>query len=273
MPELPEVEITRRGIVPHIQGQTVKNVIVRNAKLRWPVQPRLKKELRGKMINTVMRRAKYLLLYTSPGTVILHLGMSGSLRIVPADTPPQKHDHVDIIFGNGKCLRLRDPRRFGAILWTRSDPYKHYLLKNIGPEPLGDEINGDYFFEQSRKRKTAIKHFVMNSRVIAGVGNIYACESLFRAGINPMMITKNITMDQCHRLSDAIGQVLNEAIKQGGTTLRDFKNSDGRPGYFKLSLRVYDRENQTCMVCGTLIARAVQQKRSTFYCPDCQSPN
>jgi len=271
MPELPEVETSRRGITPHILKQTVSGVIIRQKQLRWPISAALKKDIIGQAISSVERRAKYLLLRTRAGTVILHLGMSGSLRIVEHDTAADKHDHIDFQFANGKTLRLHDPRRFGAVLWTRTDPYKHKLLKNLGPEPLSDEFNGEYLFQCSRKRKASIKSFIMNSQVVVGVGNIYACESLFVAGINPNRQACRISRQRYDGLVDAIKLILTRAIKQGGTTLRDFTRQDGKPGYFQQSLHVYGKTGLACPHCQRPIKRISQQQRSTFYCSHCQS--
>src|SRR5579863_7964635 len=250
MPELPEVETARRGIAPHLLGRRVTAVTVRDRRLRWPVPAALTKELPGQRIEAVTRRAKYLLLKTAAGTAILHLGMSGSLRILPADTPPQKHDHVDLVMDTGKLLRLRGPRRFGALLWTQGDPERHKLLKDLGPEPLGDEFDGDYLLEQSRGRKVAVKQFIMDSKMVVGVGNIYASESLFLAGIRPQQAAGRVSLKEYTALARGIKKVLTASIKAGGTTLRDFMREDGEPGYFKQRLRVYDREGLACYRCG-----------------------
>lgn len=270
MPELPEVETTRRGIAPHVVGQRVMQIIVRDARLRWPVQPNLKQELPGQAIRSVERRAKYLLLRTDAGTVILHLGMSGNLRILPCTTPPKKHDHVDIMLANGKCLRLHDPRRFGTVLWTHDDPLQHPLLANLGPEPLEEGFDGDYLFTRSRGRTASVKQFLMDSRVVAGVGNIYANEALFLAGIHPTRAAGKIARARYEKLAQAIKQVLQESIVQGGTTLRDFLTSDGHPGYFSLHLRVYGRAGEPCPICGKPLLQIRQGQRSTYYCRNCQ---
>ena len=270
MPELPEVETSCRGITPHILNQTVSKVIIRQKQLRWPISAALKKDLTGQTIEKVERRAKYILLTTNTGTVILHLGMSGSLRIVQHDNPPNKHDHIDFQFSNGISLRLHDPRRFGAVLWTRANPYQHKLLKNLGPEPLSDELNAEYLFTCSRKRKASIKTFIMNSHILVGVGNIYACEALFLAGINPKRQAGRISRQRYSTLIDAIKKILLQSIEQGGTTLKDFTQQDGKPGYFKQSLRVYGRAEQACPVCQQPIKRVTQQQRSTYYCSNCQ---
>lgn len=270
MPELPEVETTRRGIAPHITGHSVSNVIVRDARLRWPVPRQLGRQLRGQVINAVERRAKYLLLRTDNGTLILHLGMSGSLRVVPADMPAEKHDHVDIVFDTGRCLRLRDPRRFGSIFWTRTDPLQHERLVGLGPEPLAATLNADYLFARSRGRKLAIKQFIMDSHVVVGVGNIYASESLFRAGIHPQAVAGKLGKPRYAKLEAAIKTVIAAAIKAGGTTLRDFTNSDGKPGYFSQQLNVYGRKGEPCPQCGAPIRHVVLGQRATYFCGKCQ---
>ncbi len=270
MPELPEVETARRGIEPYLLGRRVREVTVRDRRLRWPVPPALVRELPGQRIDAVARRGKYLLLKSKAGTAILHLGMSGSLRVLPADTPPQKHDHVDLVMDSGKLLRLRDPRRFGTLLWTRADPAGHALLKDLGPEPLSDEFDGDYLFEHSRKRRLAVKLFIMNSRIVVGVGNIYASESLHLAGIRPERVAGRVTRAEYQALAKGIKKVLTASIKAGGTTLRDFTREDGEPGYFLQRLRVYGREGQRCYRCGGTIVAKVTGQRSTYYCPNCQ---
>ncbi|MGD8514883.1 MAG: bifunctional DNA-formamidopyrimidine glycosylase/DNA-(apurinic or apyrimidinic site) lyase [Granulosicoccaceae bacterium] len=270
MPELPEVETTRRGIAPHIKGHTVTDVIVRDARLRWPVPKHLARSLCGQCIDNVERRGKYLLLKTQAGALIMHLGMSGSLRVLPADSPAEKHDHVDIVFDNRLCLRLRDPRRFGSIFWTRNDPLQHERLAKLGPEPLDKTLDGEYLFARSRGRKIAIKQFIMDSHIVVGVGNIYASESLFRAGIHPQREAGRISKARYERLSDAIKKVISEAIQAGGTTLRDFTRSDGKPGYFSQQLNVYGREGEACPQCGASIKHIVQGQRATYYCGHCQ---
>lgn len=270
MPELPEVETTRRGIAPHIANRRISELIIRHAKLRWPVPRDLNRKLAGEVIRAVERRAKYLLLTTDAGTLILHLGMSGSLRIVNTNQKPGKHDHVDIVFDNDKVLRLTDPRRFGAVLFTKEDPEKHELIAHLGPEPLGKSLSGDYLYSQSRGRKTAVKQFIMDGRIIVGVGNIYANEALFIAGINPKRAAGKIGRERYQQLVDAIKGVLSQAIKQGGTSLRDFVGGDGRPGYFAQELKVYGREGEACINCSKAIKQLRQGQRSTFYCPHCQ---
>ncbi|MDX5334311.1 MAG: bifunctional DNA-formamidopyrimidine glycosylase/DNA-(apurinic or apyrimidinic site) lyase [Gammaproteobacteria bacterium] len=270
MPELPEVETTRRGIAPHIAGHRVRAVIVRQPRLRWPVPKALAQRLAGQTIDAVERRGKYLLLRTRAGTAILHLGMSGSLRIVDAGVPPEPHDHLDLVLENGRALRLRDPRRFGAALWTGTDPLAHKLLAPLGPEPLSEAFDTDYLYARSRGRRGSIKEFIMNSHVVVGVGNIYASESLFRAGINPKRAAGRVSRERYAALVQAIKEVLAEAIQQGGTTLRDFVREDGQPGYFRIRLKVYDRAGEPCPACGTAIRQITQGQRSTYYCPVCQ---
>ena len=270
MPELPEVETTRRGIEPHVVGRTVTQLMVRNPRLRWRVPGKLAKELPGNKIESVTRRGKYLLLTTAAGTAILHLGMSGSLRVVACEQPADKYEHVDIVLDNGDCLRLRDPRRFGSLLWTRDDPLRHKLLRDLGPEPLADDFRGAYLFEVSRGRKRAIRDFLLDSQVIAGVGNIYANEALFVAGIRPTRPAGKITRAQYDRLTAALRATLERALQAGGTTLRDFRNGRGEPGYFQLSLSVYGRNGEPCPVCGTRIKARRLGQRTAFYCPRCQ---
>ncbi len=269
MPELPEVETSRRGIEPHILNKKVTDVIIRQKQLRWPIPARLKTQLCGQRIRQLERRGKYILLRTDTGTAILHLGMSGSLRILPTSTPAEKHDHVDIVFGK-IALRLRDPRRFGALLWTSADPLQHKLLSRLGPEPLNDEFNAQYLYQLSRTRKVAIKTLIMNSQVVVGVGNIYASESLFEAGISPLRRADRISLPRYQRLLDAIKDILQRAIAQGGTTLRDFTQQDGKPGYFQQTLSVYGRAQKPCLHCSAAIKQITQAQRSTFYCSHCQ---
>ena len=270
MPELPEVETTRRGIVPYITGQTVARVVVRNPHLRWPVPQRLGIELGGQVIESVGRRAKYLLLGTANGTLLLHLGMSGSLRIIDADVSPGKHDHIDIIFTDRRALRFTDPRRFGSLHWTRRPPEQHRLLRNLGPEPFGEAFTGEYLHKLSRGRKVAIKPFLMNSRHVVGIGNIYACEALYMAGIYPKRAAGRISRKKYDLLVEVIREVLNDSIDQGGTTLRDFVNGHGEPGYFKLHLNVYGKGGEPCISCRAPIREIRQGQRSTFFCPVCQ---
>lgn len=269
MPELPEVETTRRGIAPHVTGECITGVIVRNPDLRWPVTRRLANELTGQVIRRVNRRAKYLLLETDAGTAILHLGMSGSLKLVAAREPAMKHDHVDIVFGK-TALRLTDPRRFGSLHWTRRPAGQHRLLAALGPEPLGDDFSGEYLYAQSRGRRVAIKPFIMNSQIVVGIGNIYANEALFMAGIHPKRAAGRISRRKYALLVEVIREVLSDAIDQGGTTLRDFVSGEGKPGYFSQHLNVYGRAGQPCISCRVPIREVRQGQRATFYCPKCQ---
>lgn len=271
MPELPEVETSRRGIEPHIIGQTVKQVVIRQKQLRWPVPSTIKQQLVSQKIESVDRRGKYLLLGSAAGTLIIHLGMSGSLRILPEGTAAEKHDHFEILFSNGKLLRLRDPRRFGAVLWTKKDPLDHKLISSLGPEPLDEDFNTDYLYQQGKNRKTPIKSLIMNSQVVVGVGNIYASESLFLAGINPRRASNRLSKQRYQKLVNAIKQVLQLAIRQGGTTLRDFTREDGKPGYFQQTLSVYGRAGQPCPSCNHPVKQFTLGQRSTYYCPHCQT--
>ncbi len=270
MPELPEVEITRRGIEPHISGQQIIRVLVRNQQLRWPVPVALEKTLTGVTIESIGRRAKYLLFQTSKGTMIVHLGMSGSLHIAEAGDKISKHDHVELEFTNSRLLRLNDPRRFGSIHWTTSPGERHRLLRSVGPEPLSDTFCTDYLYRKSRNRKVAIKNFIMNSHIVAGIGNVYACESLFVAGIHPSRGAGHVSKPRYDRLLAAIKQVLQSAIKAGGSTLNDFVKPDGRPGYFQHHFSVYGKTGQSCGRCGSPIKQIALGQRSTFYCGKCQ---
>lgn len=270
MPELPEVETTMRGLAPHLTGQGVADVIIRHPQLRWPVPKNLPKLLRGQTIRALRRRAKYLLLEFDRGTLILHLGMSGSLRILPAGAPAEKHDHFDLLLDNGKLMRLRDPRRFGAVLWCEGDVSEHPLLKGLGPEPLQKEFDADQLYRATRNKTAAIKLVIMDSHVVVGVGNIYANEALFRAGIRPQLAARKISLQRCARLVEEIRATLNAAIKQGGSTLRDFVNSSGEPGYFQQHYFVYARAGEACRKCGAVIKQIRQGQRSSFYCPKCQ---
>lgn len=270
MPELPEVETTRRGIEPHIDQEKVSAVILRRKNLRWPITPSVGDELPGEVITGVARRGKYLLLKTGRGTLIIHLGMSGSLRIVDSRREPQKHDHVDIVFANHKILRYTDPRRFGCVLWETGAIELHPLLAALGPEPLSDDFSSDYLYKKSRRRSAPIKNFIMDSAIVVGVGNIYANESLYLAGINPKRSAGKISRARFERLNTCIRQVLMQAIEVGGTTLRDFTNSDGEPGYFAQSLHVYGQGGEPCGACLSVLKEIRQGQRSTVYCPKCQ---
>jgi formamidopyrimidine-DNA glycosylase len=270
MPELPEVETTRRGIAPYVEGKNVVRAVVRRSDLRLPVCRELSEELPGLTIIRAERRGKYLILRMERGGVILHLGMSGHLRIVPANTQPGKHDHLDIVLETGLALRLTDPRRFGLALWTGEEPLNHPLLKELGPEPLEEGFTGDYLFLAGRGRVVAVKQFVMDSHVVAGVGNIYANEALFRAGIHPGRRAGAIPLARFRRLAEALRGVLSEAIDLGGTTLRDFREGEGKPGYFALSPEVYGRGGEPCRRCGAAIQATRQGGRSTYFCGKCQ---
>ena len=268
MPELPEVEVTRRGIAPQVAGRRISAVVVREPRLRWRVADEVRR-LAGRTVRAVDRRGKYLLLDCGDGNLILHLGMSGSLRLLPSDAAPQKHDHFDLVLGD-RMLRLRDPRRFGAVLWTQAHPSAHPLLRHLGVEPLSRALDARRLHALTRGRRSAIKLFIMDSRRVVGVGNIYASESLFRAGIDPRKPARRLTLEQSARLSRAIKDTLRAAIRAGGSSLRDFVGSDGVYGCFQQRTRVYDRACEPCRDCGAPVRRIVQGQRSTYYCPTCQ---
>jgi len=268
MPELPEVEVTRRGIAPHLVGRSIAAVTVREPRLRWPV-PASVSALTGRTVRAVERRGKYLLFDCGDGHLILHLGMSGSLRLVAPGTAPGKHDHVDIAIGS-RILRLRDPRRFGAVLWTGEPPEAHPLIRHLGTEPLSRAFDPDLLYALTRGHRTAIKQFLMDARRVVGVGNIYASESLFLALINPRTRAMRLSRAHCARLVRAIKVTLRAAIRAGGSSLRNFTGSDGAPGHFQRRVQVYDREGKACRRCGAPIRRMVQGQRATFYCPRCQ---
>tara|TARA_Y100001968_G_scaffold330799_1_gene383603 strand:+ start:768 stop:1583 length:816 start_codon:yes stop_codon:yes gene_type:complete len=270
VPELPEVETTRRGIEPHLIKGRIQHVRVRNRQLRWPVPEGLEEELRGQVIERVERRAKYLLLGTARGTAILHLGMSGSLRVLAEAIEPGKHDHVDIVLEDGKTLRYRDPRRFGCLLWTNEEPDKHPLLRKLGPEPLSKSFHGGVLYEKSRGRRVAVKQFIMDHHTVVGVGNIYASEALHHSRIHPHRACGRVGKERYQKLSDCIKTTLAKAIDAGGTTLKDFSKSDGQPGYFKQELHVYGRDGEGCLQCSATIARSVLGQRATYFCPECQ---
>jgi formamidopyrimidine-DNA glycosylase len=270
MPELPEVETTRRGIAPVVRGRSIDKVIVREPRLRWRVPRDLPRLAAGQAVKDLQRRAKYLLFMLERGTMILHLGMSGSLRALSSPTPPQLHDHVDILLDSGACLRFNDPRRFGSLLWTSDDPLQHPLLRSLAPEPLSDEFDADYLASAAKGRRVAIKLLIMNSQVVVGVGNIYASEALFRAGIRPKRAAGRLKSDEIARLVTAIKDVLNDAIRAGGTTLRDYINPEGMPGYFRQKLFVYERAKEPCRICRTPVRQLVLGQRSTYFCPGCQ---
>ena len=268
MPELPEVETTRRGIAPHLEGHRIRKVVVRQPQLRWPV-PAEVQQLKNARVLAVRRRAKFLLVDTDKGEVLLHLGMSGSLRFIAAAEPPGKHDHVDIVFGQS-ALRLTDPRRFGSLHWTRRSALQHRLISPLGCEPLSDEFNADYLYEHSRSRRVAVKQFIMNSHIVVGIGNIYASEALYMAGIHPGRAAGRISRKKYRLLAEVIKEVLTDAIEQGGTTLQDFVNGEGKPGYFSQYLNVYGKAGEPCISCRVPIREIRQGQRSTFYCPKCQ---
>jgi formamidopyrimidine-DNA glycosylase len=270
MPELPEVETTRRGIAPWLEGRTIRALVVRERRLRWPIPRQLETHLAGSVVRQVGRRGKYLLLETSRGTALVHLGMSGSLRVLDAAPEPGRHDHFDIIMDSGRCIRFSDPRKFGSLLWAGGDPQQHPLLAGLGPEPLEPGFSGEYLWRRARGRRVAIKIFLMNAAMVVGVGNIYASEALFRAGINPRRAAGRVSRADMERLAASVREVLGEAVALGGTTLRDFHNGDGEPGYFAQELRVYDRAGEPCRSCGTPIRQVTQGQRSTFFCPRCQ---
>lgn len=270
MPELPEVETTRRGIQSHLLNKTVQKVIIRQPKLRWPIPEQLPTLLHKKAASAVKRRGKYLLITFPNGTLIIHLGMSGSLRICSSKLAPEKHDHFEICLDDGNSLRLRDPRRFGAVLWTEEDVDQHSLLNNLGPEPLEMQFDGRHLHEKAKGRRLPIKTFIMDSKIVTGVGNIYASESLFLAGINPQQAAGKISLKRLQRLAEAIKEILKRAIEQGGTTLRDFVNESGNPGYFQQQLTVYGRAGEPCVNCSSIIKKMTFGQRSTFYCPNCQ---
>lgn len=269
MPELPEVETTRRGLAPLVTGQQIEALIVRDPRLRWPVAPGLPAALAGQRIESLNRRGKYLLLATTGGTVLIHLGMSGSLRYLVAPTPPLRHDHVDLVFTSGARLRFNDPRRFGSLQLTR-DPAAHALLRQLGPEPLGEGFTAELLRARCAGRRVAIKQRLMDGQVVVGVGNIYANEALYLAGIHPGRAAGRISLPRLERLVSSVRQVLAEAVEQGGTTLRNYVDGHGRPGYFRLKLAVYDRAGKPCRSCGTAIRSRMLGQRATYYCPRCQ---
>ncbi|MFT5211389.1 MAG: formamidopyrimidine-DNA glycosylase [Flavobacterium sp.] len=269
MPELPEVETTRRGIEPHLRNMKVKSVLVRQAQLRWPVSPELGQVLTGQKIQSVDRRGKYLFLVTTSGRVMIHLGMSGSLRILEDTVEAEKHDHIDVIFSNKLMLRYRDPRRFGSVFWLPGSE-GHVLIDTLGPEPLTSAFDGEYLFALSRGRKVAIKSFLMTSQVVVGVGNIYANEALFSAGIHPTKAAGKVSKKKMLVLASAVKIILEKAIEAGGTTLQDFVREDGSPGYFEQELKVYGRGGQACLHCQRLLKEIRLGQRTTVFCTACQ---
>jgi formamidopyrimidine-DNA glycosylase len=271
MPELPEVETTRRGVAPHVTGHVIDEIVVRESRLRWPVPADLTTRARGQTVQRVSRRAKYLLFHLPNGTLLMHLGMSGSVRVLPAgagEVPLRLHDHVDIRCGSA-ILRYNDPRRFGCLLWV-DDPATHPLLRDLGPEPLVDAFNGEHLHRLARGRRTAVKNFVMDASVVVGVGNIYASESLYEAGIHPARAAGRISRARYDLLAERIKAVLQRAIDSGGSTLRDFLRSDGTPGYFQLTLGVYGRTGEPCRTCAAPVRQRTIGQRSSFYCSRCQ---
>lgn len=274
MPELPEVETTRRGLAPHVEGRRVGAVVLRRPDLRWPIAAEIQALLPGQRIDAVRRRAKYLLLDTAAGSALLHLGMSGSLRVLPATTPASAHDHVDIALAGqrgkaGRVLRFNDPRRFGCLLW-QAPGQVHPLLRNLGPEPLSDAFDGDWLFELSRRRRAPVKAFLMDQRVVVGVGNIYAAEALFAAGVSPLRAAGRVSRERYALVAAAVKRILAHAIARGGTTLRDFLSPDGAPGYFEQELSVYGRGGAPCRGCGRPLKQAAVGQRSTVWCGYCQ---
>jgi formamidopyrimidine-DNA glycosylase len=270
MPELPEVETTLRGIFPHIHQQTITHTIIRQRQLRWRIPSHLQKTLHNQKIIGAERRAKYLLLKTSAGTLIIHLGMSGHLRVLDKDVPPRKHDHVDIQFSNHKILRFNDPRRFGAILWTNKNPHHHALLKHLGVEPLSADFSAHYLMTRAKNRKLPIKSFLMDGKIVTGVGNIYAAEALFAARISPLAAANSVALEGLLKLVHAVKHILQDAIHRGGTTLKDFLHSDGKPGYFSHELKVYGRAGLPCIICGEKLKAVQIGQRNTVYCEQCQ---
>ncbi len=273
MPELPEVETTRRGLAPHLEGARIERVLLRRPDLRWPIPPEVGERLPGQRIDAVRRRAKYLLLDTAAGSALLHLGMSGSLRVLPADTPAGLHDHVDIALagrgGTERVLRFTDPRRFGSLLWQPPGEL-HPLLAGLGPEPLGEAFDGDHLFERSRGRRAPVKAFLMDQRVVVGVGNIYVAEALFAAGVSPLRAAGRVSRERYGRIAEEIRRVLAGAIDRGGTTLRDFISPDGAPGYFEQELSAYGRGGEPCPRCGRPLRQATIAQRTTVWCAACQ---
>lgn len=269
MPELPEVEVSRQGIAPYLENAQITQIIVRNGQLRWPV-PMALQDAVGCTVISVRRRAKYLLLETEKGTIIIHLGMSGSLRVLDSSVAVEKHDHVDIVLNSGKCLRLNDPRRFGSVLWQVGDVLEHKLLASLGPEPLTDDFTAQRLFDRSRSRKIPVKSFLMDNHIVVGVGNIYANEALFSAGINPKRAAGNVSLQRYQILVEEVKLVLAKAIAQGGTTLKDFTQTDGKPGYFVQELQVYGKAGKPCPKCGEELQAMKIGQRNTIYCNQCQ---
>ena len=270
MPELPEVETTRRGLAPHLVNRSIVDVICRVPKLRLPLDPFLPRLLSGQTVLTLERRGKYLLLGCNDGTLLIHLGMTGHLRIFAANTPPDKYDHFELTMDDGRLLRLSDPRKFGIVTWISGDPHAHPLLYGLGPEPLENDFTGDYLHQQTRRRQSAIKLVLMDNRVVVGVGNIYANESCFLMGINPATPARELTKTACARAAAMVREVLQEAIARGVATLNDYVDSSGTPTYFRLQPAVYGREGEPCPTCSSAIRRSLLAGRSTYWCPTCQ---
>ena len=270
MPELPEVETTRRGLLPRVVGRRIRGAVVRNGNLRWPVPADLPRRLRGEQVVDIRRRGKYLLFDCSHGHLLVHLGMSGRLSLVPDDAPVRIHDHVDVQLEGHESLRLTDPRRFGAMLWLKGPAERHVLLRGLGIEPFDPEFDGEMLQRLARGRRVSVKHFLMNARIVTGVGNIYASEALFQAGIHPMRSVARISRERWDRLAVAVRETLTRALDAGGTTLRDYAGADGTPGDFQNATAVYGREGLPCRRCGTPIRAQRQGQRSTFHCPACQ---
>lgn len=273
MPELPEVETTLQGLKPHLEGQIIKDVIVRQPKLRYSIPHNLKSKLHHMHICRLSRRGKYLLIHLDIGTIIIHLGMSGSLQILTQATSPKPHDHVDFLFENNKILRYTDPRRFGAILWTAENPTEHRLLKLLGVEPLDKYFTAKYLKQKAISRSTPIKSLIMNNKIVVGVGNIYATEALFLAGIHPVTPSNSLSDEKCNKLVTSIKQILKLAIKKGGTTLKDFVDSTGKPGYFSQQLKAYGRTGLPCVQCNTILQSFLLEQRNTVFCKVCQPQN
>jgi len=270
MPELPEVETTLRGISPHIKNQTVSHVIIRFPTLRWPIPANLPQLIEQQSLLSLRRRAKYLLLNFETGSLLIHLGMSGSLRIVSPETEVKKHEHFEIQFHNGKGIRLTDPRRFGSVLWLGTEPDSHPLLNKLGPEPLSEGLTAEHLQLKAKNKRVSIKQFLMNQQIVTGVGNIYCTEALFKSRIHPQRPASSLSLSEFQALTDNIKTILALAITQGGTSLRDFVGSDGKPGYFKQALDVYGRSGLACTQCQTILMSIKQANRSTVYCPHCQ---
>lgn len=270
MPELPEVETTKQGIKPHLDGQIINRITIRNPKLRLPVPLNMDELCAGKSITNITRIAKYILIHLSEGYILIHLGMSGHLRIVPNETKPEKHDHIDMLLSNNLVLRYCDPRRFGLFIFIADNPYQHPLLAKLGPEPLSEDFNSNYVYQRVKNKTQSVKSLIMNNEIVVGVGNIYATESLFLSGIHPLTPAKNITLAQWDVLIFHIKKILRSAIKAGGTTLRDFYSFEGKPGYFSVSLKVYGRKKQSCFQCNSQIETVVIAGRHSAFCPQCQ---